>query len=719
MLAALCEPVTETLSENCGVTVARGTPLPSGASPRGDGVNFSLFSRHATRVWLLLFADPDAPTPATAIELDAASHRTGDLWHVWVKGVHPGQAYAFRVDGPYEPQAGHRFNPHAMLLDPCAVALAGTQRWDFPRLRHVTLPESTTQPTRATEDDSAWKARCLVTDAAFDWQGDRPLKRPWAQTVIYETHIRGLTIHPSAQVAYPGTFLGVIEKIPYFTDLGITAVELMPVQEFNPYDLTRVNPETGAVLRNYWGYNPIAFLAPCEKYGTQRSPGCQVTEFKTMVKELHRAGIEVILDMVFNHTAEGDENGPTLHFRGLDNTIAYVLDEHDRRRYKNYSGCGNTVNCNHPVMRNFILHCLHYWVLEMHVDGFRFDLASVLGRDQHGQLLANPPVLERIAEDPLLRDVKLIAEAWDAGGAYQVGAFPGTRWSEWNSRYRDEVRRFWRGDPGFIGALATRVCGSSDLYQHGQETPINSINFVTCHDGLTLNDVVSYQQKYNHVNGEGDRDGVDENYSANYGVEGPTDDPAIDALRLRQSKNFLATLCLSRGVPMLLGGDEFRRTQRGNNNAYCQDNDLAWYDWTRLEQNRELFRFVKGMIAFRTRHSVLSREHFYTAQDVDWFTLTGISPDWAAPTRTLGWRIKAHNQGGQDLCVLWNADSEMVEFCVPAPPSATSWRVTVDTSAAPPADLCAPGDGTQVDAPFRLCVRDHAMVILVAEQRSL
>ena len=689
---------------NTSVTITSGVPLPLGAHLREGGVNFAVFSRHATQVWLRLFPDPHKDSSGTTITLDPLTHRTGDVWHVWVKGVRPGWAYTFSADGPDQPDLGHRFQPQHLLLDPRATAVmhGALNGWSW------ALDSQGSDAQRTT-------AKCLVNESAFDWQGDRPLKRPWTEMVIYETHVRSLTIHPSSSVTHPGSFLGLIEKIPYLKALGITAVELMPVQEFNPYELTRENPKTGERLRNFWGYNTIAFYAPCEWYGTQRSPDCQVTEFKTMVRELHRAGIEVILDVVFNHTAEGDETGPTLHFRGLENGIYYLL-ESDRRRYHNYSGCGNTVNCNHPVVRSFIRDCLRYWVIDMHVDGFRFDLASILGRDTQGNLHANPPLLESISEDPVLRHVKLIAEAWDAGGAYQVGSFPGTRWSEWNGHYRDDIRRFWRGDPEMTRALATRLCGSADLYLHTGETPVNSVNFITCHDGFTLNDLVSYNTKHNAANGEDNRDGTTDNYSFNYGVEGPTDDPAIDTLRTRQIKNMLATLLVSRGVPMILGGDEFRRTQRGNNNAYCQDNDVSWYDWTFLERYRDLCRFVQGMIAFRARHPVLSREQFYESQDVDWFTPTGFAPDWHNIDRTLGWRIHAHGEGGQGLCLLFNAGFEVIEFQLPAPRVGTIWRGAVDTAAPPPADIYEPGSGPRVDHSERVRVTERSLVILVEEQ---
>jgi isoamylase len=536
-----------------------GHPLPFGATPTALGVRFSAFSRHATAVTLLLFDLPADERPAVEIALDPRLNRTGDAWHVEVDGIGPGSLYLFRVDGPRDPARGHRFDPAAMLLDPYAKAVTGPQ--------------------------GARKG--VVVSDDFDWQGDRPLGRPLRRTVIHETHVRGLTRHPSSGVEHPGTFRGVVEKIPYLADFGVTAVELMPVMEFDERANHRTNQVTGERLGNYWGYNTIAFFAPKEGYAAAVAPGAAVTEFKEMVRSLHRAGIEVILDIVFNHTAEGDETGPTLSFRGWDNAIYYLLMA-DHSRYANFTGCGNTMNCNHPIVRTFIIDCLRYWAVEMHVDGFRFDLGSVLGRDRQGRLMENPPILERIAEDPVLRGTKIIAEAWDAAGAYQVGQFPGGRWAELNDRFRDDARKFWRGDPGSTGAMATRLAGSSDLYLRDGRKPFHSINFITSHDGFTLNDLVSYSRRHNDENGEGGRDGFEPNLSDNHGVEGPSADPAVEAVRERQVKNFLATLLVSLGTPMLLGGDEMRRTQRGNNNPWCQDNEVSWYDWRLLERHAGL-----------------------------------------------------------------------------------------------------------------------------------
>ncbi|MEZ5501809.1 MAG: glycogen debranching protein GlgX [Halioglobus sp.] len=656
------------------IAVASGTPLPLGAWPSGGGVNFSVFSRHATAVELLLFESADAPLHQRSIQLDPAQHRTGDIWHVCLQGIGTGQVYAWRADGPYQPDKGMRFNRHRLLLDPHAVALVGTDRWDFVKARgdHPDSPDAAC--SLWCEDNEPWMARCMVTDSPFDWRGDRPLRHQWADTIIYESHVRGLTIHPSSAVAHPGTFLGVVEKIPYLQALGITSLELMPVQEFNEREVDRCDPTTGESLGNYWGYSTVAFFAPKESYSSRRHWGCQVDEFKTMVRELHSAGIEVILDIVFNHSAEGNELGPTLNFRGLDNPIYYLL-ESDPSHYRNFTGCGNTLNCNHPVVRDYILDCLRYWTLDMHVDGFRFDLASVLERDEEGNLLSAAPLLERIAEDPILRDIKLIAEAWDAAGIYQVGHFAGRRWSEWNGRFRDDVRRFWRGDPGLSAALASRLCGSADLYLRSGKAPLNSINFVTCHDGFTLADLVSYATKHNDANGEGNRDGAAENYSENHGAEGVSDDPGINAARLRKSKNFIATLMLSRGVPMLLGGDEFGRSQYGNNNAWCQDNPISWYDWNLLQSQDELYRFTCAMIAIRKRYGVLRREEFYTREQIGWFGADGRYPDWDRLDGILGCCIHTDDARGK-LCMLFNARHAPVSFSLPGGP----WRIAVNTA---------------------------------------
>ncbi|GAB2783765.1 glycogen debranching protein GlgX [Halomonas shantousis] len=692
--------------------IRRGIPLPQGAHPLGGGVNFSLFSRHAERVRLELFADPHDAVPIHGIDLDPVRHRTGDLWHVWIKGVRPGQLYAYRLTGPYCPEQGHRFNTHKLLLDPYARALTQLAHWDFAPARGYDplAPEPDRAPS--TLDSAGAMPKCIFIRDAFDWQDDLPPRRPWSQTVIYELHVRGFTRHASSGVAHPGTYRGLVEKIPYLQALGVTAVELLPVHEFNECQLPEIEPHTGRPfeVHNYWGYNSVAFLAPKASYSSAGGQGQQVAEFKEMVRAFHRAGIEVILDVVFNHTAEGDECGPTLSFRGLDNAIYYMLDD-DRRHYRDYAGTGNTFNAGHPVVREFILDALRYWVTEMHVDGFRFDLASILGRDASGRLLANAPLPAQIAEDPVLRDVKLIAEAWDIAGAYEVGSFSQPRWSEWNDRYRDDVRRFWRGDAGMLGAFASRLCGSADLYARSGKSPANSVNFVTCHDGFTLNDLVSYAVKHNDANGQDNHDGTDDNHSANYGTEGETTDAVIDAIRERQIKNFLLTLLVSRGVPMLLGGDECRRTQHGNNNAYGQDNETSWHDWRLLERHGDLHRFVRQLIAFRHAHPVLGETRFYGDDEVRWLAPHGGPPAWDAPqARQLAWWIR---DAACPLLLLFNAGVDSVEFRLPEAPPGRQWHLAVDTAHESRLTSCAMPDEPvpHRDPTYRLGLRASAILV--------
>ncbi|HVW69397.1 MAG TPA: glycogen debranching protein GlgX [Steroidobacteraceae bacterium] len=655
----------------------RGVPLPLGTHEFGGGVNFALFSHDATRVRLELFGAAADSIPQRVIELDPVRNRTGDVWHVWVQGLKPGQLYAYRVDGPYDPRQGQRFNFKKLLLDPCATAITQPPAWD-PAAARGDDPAASHGNTRPSDiDDAAVMPKCVFTREQFDWGDDAALRYPWSKTVIYETHVRGFTIDPSSGAHFPGTYRGLTEKIPYLKELGVTAIELLPVQEFNSSTSRARDPRTGAMLGNYWGYDPMAFLAPHGGYSSAGCCGQQTLEFKQMVRELHEAGIEVIIDIVLNHTAEGDERGPTLSWRGIDNPIFYTLGP-DKRHYLNMTGAGNTINANHPVVRGLILSALRYWVLEMHVDGFRFDLAALLGRDGNGNLLANPPLLEQIAEDPILRDTKLIADAWDAAGARHVGRSPQRRWAQWNSRYRDDVRRFWRGDAGMLGAFASRLCGSQDLFAGLSRGPEYGINFITCHDGFTLNDLVTFSTKHNAANGESNRDGVEENYSSNYGVEGPTDDAQIERTRNRQVKNLLFTLFVSRGVPMLLGGDEFRRTQGGNNNAYCQDNPTSWYDWKQLHAHADVVEFVKRMIALRGAYPVLSRERFYSSADVSWFTPALTAPDWSDPrAKALGWLIR---DGSAPLYVLFNAAAEPARFVMPPAPQGCGWRMIVNTA---------------------------------------
>jgi len=716
---------------NTSKRIQPGEPLPLGATPNDRGVQFAAFGRHATGVELLLFSHAQDGTPSDVIRLDPRENRTGDLWHIQVDGIGADQYYLYRVFGPYEPHKGHRYNPNKLLLDPYAKAVTGNFVWNLADARGYD-PGSPQRDLSFSEiSDAAGMPKCIVIDDAFDWQGDRPLNQPLRHSVIYETHVRGLTLHPSSRrmgVQHPGTFRGVIEMIPYFKQLGITAVELLPVQEFDEYEVQRTNPLSGEKLENYWGYSTMSFFAPKGSYCSAGARGRQVPEFKQMVRELHGAGIEVILDIVFNHSAEGNELGPTLCFRGWDNSIYYILDK-DRRYYKNYTGCGNTLNCNHPIVRSLIIDCLRYWVVEMHVDGFRFDLGSVLGRDSRGELMENPPVVERIAEDPVLRDTKLIAEAWDAAGAYQVGSFPGGRWAEWNDRFRDDARRFWRGDSGFASHLATRLTGSSDLYLRDGRKPFHSINFVTSHDGFTLNDLTTYSEKHNECNGEGNRDGHGLNYSANYGVEGQSEDTEIRGIRNRQIKNFLATLLLSLGTPMILGGDELRRTQKGNNNAYCQNNEISWYDWGFREQHGEVLRFCRMLVAFRMRHPAFRRPEFFSGTDhsrnnipdISWFDEKGRAMEWKKADRILAYRLdgsKAEidaDRDDNDFYLIFNAAETDMRFAICNAPVSKKWYLVLDTGLESPKDFSPAGREPLLPRQDRYTVNERSVAVLITK----
>ncbi len=572
-----------------------GNSFPLGATVSENGVNFSLFSRTATGVELFFFDEDDNATPARVVRFDPASNRTYHYWHAFVPGVRPGQLYGFRVEGPDAPSRGLRFDSAKVVLDPYGKA--------------VVVPKNYNRQSATESGDNAASAMksVVVEPGEYDWEGDEPLRLPMAQTIIYEMHLRGFTRNPNSGVGAEtrGTYAGLIEKIPYLQQLGITAVELLPVFQFDAQDCP-----PGKI--NYWGYAPISFFAAHQAYSSRQDPLGPVDEFRDMVKALHRTGIEVILDVVFNHTAEGDERGPTLCFRGIDNPTYYMLEE-GGARYANYTGCGNTLNANHPIVRRMIVDSLRYWVEYMHVDGFRFDLASILSRDANGHPLPNPPVLWDIESDPALAGTKLIAEAWDAAGLYQVGSFIGDAWREWNGRFRDDVRDFFRGEPGALRRVADRMVGSPEIYGHKQREAEQSINFVTCHDGFTLNDLVSYNQKHNEANGEDNRDGANDNRSWNCGVEGPTDDPKVEKLRNRQVKNLLTITLMSLGTPMILMGDEVRRTQRGNNNAYCHDNEISWFDWSLLTKHGDVHRFVSLLCAAAriAQHKARTTAHKY------------------------------------------------------------------------------------------------------------
>ena len=679
--------------------------LPYGAVMHDQGVQFVVFSRNATEMRLLLYDDVDDREPAEIINFDPDTNRWGDIWSVFVPGVGAGQLYHFQAGGPNDPSRGLRFHPHARLIDPYAKALAGN--------------------FQASADGIIRPPKCVVIDDNFDWEGDRHLRRDLSETIIYEMHVRGFTKHESSGVENPGTYLGVIEKIPYLQSLGVTAVELMPVHEFPIFS----TDGTLSDRPNYWGYDPLAFFAPHRGYAADQTPGGQVREFKEMVKALHEAGIEVILDVVFNHTCEGNERGPVLSFKGLENPVYYML-ENDRRYYKNYSGCGNTVNGNHPIVREMIFHCLRHWVHNYHVDGFRFDLASILSRDRNGHLVPNPPLVEAIGEDPLLADTKIIAEAWDAAGAYQVGSFGDDRWAEWNGRYRDDIRSYWRGDSGTRGALATRLSGSADLYQPGGRPPCSSINFITSHDGFTLSDMVSYREKHNLANGEDNRDGDNHNFSENFGVEGPTDQPIIKQLRLRQIKNMVATLMLSQGVPMMVAGDEFRRTQRGNNNAYCQDNDISWLDWSLVEKNAELVRFTRSLIDFRRNQPTVRRRQFLTGtpnskdgwSDVNWFSPLGTAVDWHLSEQPIICLLAAPtvqedpSKLGRDVLLMINSSSLGCRFMIPTISKSKEWRLFLDTSLPSPHDVYPDLDGPELPVSGSHTLPYKSMAVYVAEK---
>jgi isoamylase len=679
--------------------IARGRCLPLGASAVPDGVNFALLCKHGTAAYLVIYP-LDANEPMAEIALHPRRNRTGDHWHVLVGGLPPAFGYGWRVDGPAG--QGNCFDPSIVLNDPAATIISNGAKWGRPSER---------ADTRVTRRHSIFARR------PFNWQEDAPPLTPLEDSIIYELHVKGFTQDPSSDVKNRGTFAGLVEKIPYLQSLGVTAVELLPIHEFDENDCPFVNPDSGEKLRNFWGYNSLAFAAPKAAYASNGAEHGQVNEFREMVRAFHSAGIEVFLDVVFNHTGEGDHRGRTFSFRGLDNRLYYMIGPDGR--YLNFSGCGNTVNCNNPVVREMIMSCLRYWVADMHVDGLRFDLASVMGRNYEGHVLHDPPVVEMIAEEGVLADTKLIAEPWDAAGLYQVGTFPyGRRWSEWNGQYRDHIRRFWKGEPGLTGALATRLCGSSDLYEKTGRRPFHSINFVTCHDGFTLWDLVSYNQKYNRANGEGNRDGSNDNFSWNCGVEGHTDDPNILALRRRQARNLMATLLLSQGVPMLLGGDEFLRTQGGNNNAWCQDNELSYVDWTLSTRNGDFLRFMREMIALRKRHPALRRNTFLRPGEVIWHGVDPYRPDFSPTSRCLAMVLDGRHTGrpesDRDFYMAFNAWRGSLTFTIPPGPQGKQWRLVVNTSAAPPQDILE-DQGPTVPVWSRFNVAPHSLIVLVSE----
>ncbi len=654
----------------------QGRSSPLGATVSANGTNFCVYSKHATGIELLLFDCVDDARPKRVISIDPAINRTYHYWHIFVPGVKAGQIYGYRAKGAFDPRSGMRFDPAKVLLDPYG--------------RGAVVPKNYSRDAaRMKGDNAAMAIKSVVTDPhTYDWEGDTPLNKPSARTIVYEMHVSGFTRHPSSGVSEKkcGTFAGLIEKISYLRELGVTAVELMPVFQFDPQDAP-----PGRV--NYWGYAPVSFFAPHHAYSSRQDPMGPSDEFRDMVKALHGAGIEVILDVVFNHTAEGNHDGPTLSFRGLDNATYYILEQ-DRSCYANYSGTGNTLNANHPIVRRMILDSLRYWVKEMHVDGFRFDLAAILGRGESGQLIPNPPVLWDIESDPELAGTKLIAEAWDAAGLYQVGSFIGDSWKEWNGRFRDDVRSFFRGEEGSVTRFADRLIGSPAIYGHKEREAEQSVNFVTCHDGFTLNDLVSYDHKHNKQNGEDNRDGTNDNRSWNCGVEGPTDDPTVEKLRNRQVKNFLAVTMLSVGMPMMLMGDEARRTQGGNNNAYCQDNDTSWFDWTLLAKHADVHRFVTLLNArrrlreFEPENQRISLTHLLREATAAWHGVKLGQPDWSPTSHSIALTVEIRREKMLVHLIL-NAYWQPLDFELPRLGSASGnqWRRWIDTALDSPHDI--------------------------------
>ncbi len=680
-----------------GFALRAGSPLPFGATAVARGVNFSVYSAHATACTLVLFEAGQAE-PFVEIPFPP-EFRSGNVFAMTVFDLEPDATeYGFRMDGPWAPEKGLRFDRTKVLLDPTVGSIRGRDVWGH-------APDAA--------NGHALRGRMVAQD--FDWEGDRPLQLAIEDLVIYEMHVRGFTASRSSGVRHRGTYAGLRERIAYLKDLGVNCVELLPICEFDELENPRTNPLSGERLLNYWGYSTVGFFAPKAGYAATGRFDLQVDEFKTLVKELHKSGIEVFLDVVFNHTAEGNATGPTLSFRGLDNRVYYILGPDGS--YLNFSGCGNTFNCNHPVVRAFVVDCLRHWVIDYHIDGFRFDLASVLGRDQNGEPLMNPPLLESLASDPVLAKTKLIAEAWDAGGLYQVGSFPAYgRWAEWNGRYRDCVRKFLRGDTGQLSEMASRVVGSPDLYAGRGATA--SINFVTCHDGFTLADLVSYNDKHNAANGEDNHDGTDANYSWNCGVEGPTEDPAINTLRRRQMKNAVAMLMVSQGVPMMLMGDECGRTQQGNNNAYCLDGPLTWFDWALPERNGELRQFWQRMIRFRRAHPAL-RSPLHPgpgAPEVIWHGTRAWHADWSSWGRVLVFqRIAPGPQRLDNVYVAMNMHDEPLEFELPAPSAGQRWHLFANTSLPAPGDIAEPGAEPVLEDQERVTLGDRAILVLVSK----
>jgi isoamylase len=692
-------------------TEKRGRPFPLGATVLPQGINFSLFARHGRSVTLVVDLPAGPQTERFELVLSPHTNKTGDVWHIFLQTERTDLVYGYRIDGETDRQGtGLVFDPQTILIDPYSQILA-PRKW-------------------GEKAGYGRKPCCLIARHDFNWQDDHPLKTPLTETIIYELHVRGFTQHKTSSVAHSGTYRGIVEKIPYLQKLGITAVELMPVAEFDENDNIFRDP-AGRRLKNFWGYNPVSFFALKSGYAS----GGGINEFKEMVLALHQAGIEVFLDIVYNHTGEGGYEGTTSSFRGIDNTIYYLLDQ-EQRAYLNFSGCGNTMNCNHPVVRELIRSSLRYWVIEMHVDGFRFDLASILGRDKQGRVLPDPPMIEIIAEDPILRDTKIIAEAWDASGLYQVGSFSSdARWGEWNGRFRDDVRSFMAGHAGTVTSLATRIAGSSDLYQSHSKGPCNSINFLTSHDGFTLFDLVSYNEKKNLANGEDNRDGDNHNLSWNSGKEGTPAGKIISALRFRRIKSMAAILLLSQGVPMFTAGDEFGRSQNGNNNAWCQDNPTSWLDWSLAEKNADLLRFFQKCIQLRKTYSVFRRENFFNDieysgdsgdfREIVWQSVEPGRQDWSSECRILAFLLDGRGAAGKredDFFIMLNGSrKEDATFALPEVPGRgreRCWCRIIDTAALAPSDFMGVTEPGITLSPATVKVKAMAVVVLQSTDRK-
>ena len=684
---------------------SHGNAHPLGATCDEGGVKFSIYSENATSVVLLLFDTIDSKFPSQTITLDRNNNSTFNFWHVYIHGLKPGAVYAYRLDGPNQPDQGHRFNRNKVLIDPYAKEISNNL---FNR-----------SAACSPDDNISNSLRCVVQDPKkFDWGEDTPINRPMEETIIYELHTGAFTKSPTSDTKYPGTFSALQQKIPYLVNLGITAIQVMPIFEFDDSDPIRINAD-GKKLRDFWGYNPIGFFSPNAEYCIKGEPGRQHLELKRLIKALHQAGIEVILDVVFNHTGENNHSGPTISFKGIDNSIYYFLVPTNLAYYLDFSGCGNTLKCNHPIVQKLIIDCLEYWVKEYHIDGFRFDEASILSRGEDGSPLPFPPVIWQMELSETLANTKIIAEAWDAGGLNQVGYFPGFRTAELNGRYRDDLRSFVKGDGGNLKNIAQRIAGSADMYQYKGRLPINSVNFVTTHDGFTLNDLVSYNTKHNEQNGDNNTDGIDNNISWNCGIEGPSDNSEINVLRLKQIKNFATLLLLSRGVPLILYGDEVRRTQNGNNNVYCQDNELSWFNWDLVHQNHELLVFFQNLIEFRKSLKTLTNRFFFNdtvnkrgLKNIDFHGTVLNKPGWDdAEGRALSFSLAGHNEE-PDLFVAANMSMQQLEFEIPSI-KGRKWRQKLNTALASPEDFAEPTNECIIKS-SKIYVEAHSVIVLVS-----